>query len=690
MQHRRRFSRAITCLLMALVLGLTPTMNGLAQTPTAATPTPGIQTSDMDLTVDPADDFYQFANGGWLKRTEIPPEWPSYGVFEELTDRTEQQLIGLLGAAAGGNTLSEGSDEWKAVAFYEQGLDLDTRNAQGIVPLQPYLDQIDAVTDLAELHELMASPEFVGLPDLFNITVTADYADSSMSVLYLVGPLLGLPAIEYYTEDEPANEPAREAYREAAANLFVLAGRDQQSATDAAAAVYAFEEALAEHMVTQEMAQDIAVVYNPMPLSEIEAIYPALDWEAYVTNAGATADSTSTIINSEVELMENLQGILEATPLETVKDFLSFHLLLGASPYLSEAFQDATFRYIQALSGVEVQAPTEEEVLADVNEFLGEAVGRLYVDEFFPPDDKAQITELVDNVIAAFGLRLEANPWMTPETKEKALEKLTTLRLKVGYPDTWRSYATVEIGDSYAQTVHNALVAETRRVMAKAGEPVDQDEWSIPPQVVNAYYNVFNNEIVFPAGILQPPFFSADADPASNYGAIGFVIGHEITHGFDLIGSQFDANGNFANWWTEEDHVAFQELNDRVVAQYGEIEVLPDLFVDGQLTVTENVADMGGLQVTYDALMIALSTGGDPGPIDGFTQEQRFFIAAASTWRTVVRDEVLTTAVLADVHSPGQVRGKVPLQNMDTFYEAFEIEPGDPMFLPPEERIVVW
>jgi putative endopeptidase len=443
-------------------------------------------------------------------------------------------------------------------------------------------------------------------------------------------------------------------------------------------------------MVTQIEAQDISVIYNPTTIDDMQQSYPLLDWLAYVQMLGAPVDGSALIVNTELELFENLQAILESTPLETVKDYLRLQHLLLSDELLSEDVQEATFPYRQAVTGVEQQEPTEEEVLIQVNQWMGDAVGQVYVAEFFPPTARDQIIALVDDVIAAFRLRLEANAWMSPETKEKAFEKLDAMRLKVGYPEAWRNYDAVEIGDSYFETSHNAYVVESNRIMAQAGQPVDKEEWFIPPQVVNAFYNPVNNEIVFPAAILQPPFFDPDADPASNYGAIGFVIGHEITHGFDLQGSQFDADGNFVNWWTEGDNAAFRALNDEVVAQYGAVEVLPGQNVDGQLTVTENVADLGGLQVAFDALQLALAAGGDPGPIDGLTQQQRFFIAAASAWRQVIREEFLVTLLTVDVHAPAEVRGTLPLRNMDAFYEAFAIEPGDAMYLPPEERIVVW
>ncbi len=321
---------------------------------------------------------------------------------------------------------------------------------------------------------------------------------------------------------------------------------------------------------------------------------------------------------------------------------------------------------------------------------VGEAVGKLYVDEYFPPEAKDRITTLVDAEIAAFRQRLMANPWITDETRSVAIAKLDKMAVKVGYPDKWRSYEGVKIEGSYAQSFLTSVVANYQRDLDRAGKPVDDSEWSALPQEVNAFYDPFKNDITFPAAILQPPFFDYQADPAVNFGGIGFVIGHEITHGFDLQGSQFDAEGNLAGWWSDADAAAFQSLNDEVVTQYGAIEVLPGLFIDGQITVTENVADLGGVQVAFDALRIYLAKNGAPGKIDGFTQDQRFFISAATVWREKIRDEALTTQVKTDEHAPASARSVQPIRNMDEFYDAFAIGPGDPMYLPPAERIVVW
>ena len=437
--------------------------------------------------------------------------------------------------------------------------------------------------------------------------------------------------------------------------------------------------------------QDASNYYNPISLDDLQAIYPELDWQAYMTYFGATVDGSSVIVNPEETLLQNLSAILSATDIETIKQYLSLQIMLSAAPYLDEASQNISFGLAQALYGMEEQLPIEKDVLVSVNGLMPDAMGQLYVAEHFSPEAKADIETLVDQLIAAFRVRLQENTWMSDETKAAAIAKLDTMRVKVGYPDQWRTYENYTIGNSYWGSVIDSVVAESVAQMGKYGQPVDRDLWWMGAQEVNAGYDPSNNDIMFPAAILQPPFYDPEADLATNYGAIGATIGHEITHGFDLSGSQFDADGNLVDWWTDADLTAFEDLNDEVAAQYNAVEVLPGLFVDGQLTVTENVADMGGLQIAWDALQLALQQDGDPGEIDGYTQAQRFFLAYAQSWRAIYRDEYLQSLVQSNEHAPDFVRGVLPSLNMDEFYAAFpEIQPGDQDYLAPADRVVIW
>ena len=630
--------RPVVAALIAIVIALASLAPALAQTPR---PT-GIDPADMDLAADPTQAFYRFANGGWLDRTEIPADQPAYGVFNELEDRTTDQLLDLLNDLAAGGTVRAGTDQAKAVDFFAQGTDLATRNTQGIEPIQPILDRIDRIGDVAGIHDFQQGAVFLYVSGLLPISGGAGLEDSSVNGAYLSGPYLGLPNRDYYLEDDDGNAAVREAYVAACARLLALAGYDETKAASAAQAVYDLERALAEPTLSREEQQDISLLNNPMTISELDQQYPLMDWTAYVDELGLAGRDR--LVLTEPRYLPALADIVARTPLDALKDYYKLEVLWSFAPYLSEEIDGAAFSFVgPALLGVSEQEPLAERVLDQVNGTLGEAVGQLYVAEYFPPAAKQQITNLIESLRIAFGQRLAKNPWMSPETKATAQDKLAKLGLKVGYPDQWRGYEAVEIADSFAMSALSGFRADAERMFAQVGEPVDREEWFIPPQVVNAFYSPQSNEIVFPAAILQPPFFDYRADAASNFGAIGYVIGHEITHGFDLQGSQFDADGNLANWWTAEDHARFEALNEQAVAQYGAIEVLPGLFVDGQITVTENVADLGGTQVAYDALGVYLETNDQPLPapasiaavsgIARLTQEQRFFVAAAEVWR---------------------------------------------------------
>lgn len=688
----------------------------------------GIDPADMDLSVDPRQDFYRFANGGWLDRTEIPADQSSYGVFAELSDQVEQDLLALLRGLEASDDLEEGSDQWKAVQMFAQGMDIETRNAQGIEPIQPFLDEIAAIDDLETFHQYLLGSTFQYMSAIVGIGVGPDFNDATMNAAFLGGPYLGLPNRDYYLEDDPSYEPVRQAYIETTAELFGYLGYDEEEAAAAAQAVYDFEAELAAVTLTREERQNITLANNPMTIDEVAALYPLMDWPLYLETLGI--EGTDTLIVTEVNYLEALPEIIENTPIEVLRDYLRGEMIWSFAGRLSDDIFQTVFRYNQVLSGVDEPRPLEERVLALVNSNFPDAVGQLYVAEHFPPEAKEQIEALVDELIISFGDRLERLDWMSEETKVEAREKLANMGVKVGYPDVWQTYEEAEVEDAYVLTSLSAINAMLRENFAEAGKPVDKTEWNTPVQTVNAFYSGSLNEIIFPAGILQPPFFDYQADPASNYGAIGFVIGHEITHGFDLQGSQRDANGNVHNWWTDEDRERFMALNDEVVAQYDRIEVLPDLFINGQLTVTENVADLGGIQVAYEALGNYLESQGESldsvllgpaetiagatplpaaspaidavdvlaSPVAGatpvatpeFTQQQRFYIAAATVWRNKTREEALVTQILTGVHSPGEVRGTQPSRNTDAFFESFEIEEGDEMYLPPEERVVIW
>lgn len=694
-------------------------------------PIHGLNPADMDLSVDPREDFYQFANGGWLDRTEIPADMGAYGVFAELNDQVQIDLLTLLRGLAESDSLVEGSDQWKAVQLFAQGMDMDERNEDRLAPIQPFIDEIQAITDLDELHAYQQGAIFDSVAGVMSIYVSPDLNDASVYAAYLGGPFLALPNRDYYLGDDPSFEEIRPLYIETNAELLGYAGYSPEDAAAAAAATYEFEVALAEQTLTREEQQNFSLSNNPTSVAELAERYPMMSWESFLETLGIA--NTDTIIVTETKYLDALAGILEATPIEVVKDYLTLEVLWTFAGRLDQDIYNTVFDFSgRVLSGVEESRPLEERVLALLNQVYPDAVGQLYVAEHFPPEAKEQIETLVDELVISFGDRLERIDWMSEETKVTAREKLGNLGVQVGYPDVWQTYEEAAVEDAYVLSALSAQNAEVRESYAEAGGPVDKTEWTVPAQTVNAFYSPQRNAIVFPAGILQAPFFDYQADPASNYGAIGFVIGHEITHGFDLQGSQLDADGNLNEWWSEGDRERFTALNDLVVTQYAAIEVLPDVFINGQLTVTENVADLGGIQVAYEALSNYLEGQGEsidavlqgpaepvagatpipaasPDPsavldtlatplaeaspvatVREFTQQQRFFIAAATVWRNKTREQSQMTQILSGVHSPGAVRGTQPSRNHNAFFEAFDIVDGDEMFLPPEERVVIW
>lgn len=688
-----RIFRLCVVLLSAVVVSVPTDLAAQVATP-AATPVGAVAHGSlltvMDTSVAPGEDFYRYATGDWQDRTTIPADKAAYSVGTEIYDLTTQQLLGLLGDLAASNSLPEGSDEWKAVQLWKQGIDYDTRNAQGIEPIAGDLAQIDAIETVDDLYTFLREDvPFNNSPGLYGIGPGVDLKDSSIYTLWYGGPSLGLPNRDYYWKDDAANEPIRQAYRDISAKLLGFIGYDEAAASDAAQRVYDFEKRLAEPLLSPEAYNDPANYYHPRPVADLTAANPDFDWPAYLEILGIPKNEQTVVITQE-KYLDAIDDLVAATDLETIKDYLKLGLLWNTASALTREMDDTAFSFATVLSGVQEQRPDEEQALGAVNGVLGEALGKLYVEQYFPPEAKAQIEELVGHLKDATRERIENLDWMTPETKAEALDKLAKMRLKVGYPNTWRTYENVTIGDSYVGSILSANIAEFKRDVERLGKPVDRDEWQMLPQTVNAYYSPTNNEIVFPAAILQSPYFDYQADPAYNYGGIGTTIGHEITHAFDQSGSQFDADGNLRNWWTPEDTKRFTELKDEVVAQYGAIEALPGLNVNGELTIGENIADMGGIQIAYDALQAALAADGDPGLIEGLTQDQRFFLSHAYSWAQNARPEFLTSLVKTDEHAPAAIRAVEPARNMAEFFDAFGIGPDEPVYLAPEERVVIW
>ena len=675
----------------------------------------GIDDADMDLAVSPRVDFYRFANGGWLDRTEIPADRGYVAVRTEINDRAIAQQLDLLHTAAAPEGTAAGADEAKAGALFAQGLDVAARDRAGIAPIQDALDRIAAIDSQEAYHAYLSQAPFdgvgvalrqpfEGIGGTLPLKVMADYKESTTNALYVAldYPTVGLPNRDYYLGDDPALAAVRQAYRDTGAALLTAAGYSPEDTAAAAHAVYDFEQRLMAATLTREQKQDYGLQYNPMTLEELAAAYPAMDWPSYLSALGIS--DIDRVIVGDTGYLAALPAIMAETPVETLRAYLRLRLMMAWADALSEDLGEAAFALTRALSGLETPPPLEERVLERVNGAVPDAVGKLYVAAYFPPEAKATMEALTQDVLAAFRQRLEANAWMTPATKAEALRKLAAVTVKVGYPERWETYEAVELGDSFAGSLRSALAMRLAEHFAKAGHPVDREKWTRPVQDVDAFYVPPENTMFFSASILQPPFFDYEADAASNLGGIGFIAGHEITHGFNLGGSQSDGEGNLRDWWTPEDRQRFLALNDALAAQYAAIEVAPGLFVNGQFTVIENSADLGGIQNAYAALLATLgedesavaaspTSGATPAAVTvapPFTPQQRFFIAAASSWRIKIRPEALELFVRNDPHSPDVVRGTQPLRNCDAFFAAFGIAPSDPMWLAPAERIVIW
>jgi len=645
----------------------------------------GIRIADLDLTVDPGDDFYQFSNGGWLARTELPPGYPVYSVFDELNDRVTAQLQDTVDSLEP----DPSADTGKVKVTYNQFVNPEERNAAGIDPLQPILDRVNAIDSVESgLLYQQDSAQLDGL-GLFYLYSGPSLNDATQNIGWLGGPYLSLPSQSYYLDDSDDGQMIRDSWIETTTQLLVELGYDEAAAAQAATEVLAFETGIAEAMTPEEDRNDPTTYDNPRTFEEMAELLPGIDWDAWLAALGVSGIDGVTI--DDINYFNALNDLLASSPETILRDYFAVQLIWSSAPYLSTTISDIAFSFNgPVLGGVTEREPLEKRGIYVVQDLFPDPLAQAYVEESFSPEAKAQIEALVDNLIDAYRIRIENSSWMSDETKLKAIEKLDLISVKVGYPDTWQDYSGVAVGDVLYDTVMNASIYQMQLDLAKIGQPVDRSEWGIDAFTVNAYYNPQLNEIVFPAAILQAPYFDPEADAASNYGAIGFVIGHEITHGFDISGAQFDGYGNIAPWWTDEDYAAFSALNDQVIAQYDAIETLPGVNVNGTLTVGENVADMGGLQVAYDALMIEIGEEGSADHPWFLTQQQRFFIAASSAWRNISTDAFAQYLINVDVHAPSAVRGVQPMRNMDVFFEAFDIDEGDPMYVPPEERIVIW
>lgn len=655
--------------------------------------THGIVLEYMDQTVKPGDDFFRFVNGTWFDNTEIPADRSRWGSFDELRKNTDHDALAILKEAAANKSLDASSDQAKAVAVFETFLDTVSRNNLGVTPLKPYLEKINAIENIDDVTKLINDLSEEGGLGLYSLYVYADMKSSNENSVYLGLGSLGLPDRDYYVLDDAEMKEKREKYVEHVTRMLGFIGENTDEAKQDAERVLKIETAMAEPRLTRVERRDSRLTYNPMTVAELQKLAPNVDWNAYVASFGLK--NVETIIVSQPKYMKALNSLLTQNNIEDVKAYLKWTLINHSSSVLTTEIDQANWEfYSKYLNGDKEQRPIEERALAVVNGSVGEALGKLYVEKKFPAEAKAKAKDMIANVLTAFGERIKQLEWMAEETKQGALEKLNNTTVKIGYPDKWEDYSKLDIkgtnnGGQYFENMRNLSVWSTAKNIADFGQPVDKSRWGMAPQTVNAYFNPLYNEIVFPAAILQPPFYDYKADEAVNYGGIGAVIGHEISHSFDDSGARFDKDGNLNNWWTDADLERFTKLGTALADQYSALEPLPGVFVDGQFTLGENIGDLGGINVAYDALKIFLKDH-EPGLIDGFTPEQRFFISWGTIWRTKARDEAIANQVKTDPHAPGLYRAYVPLQNVNAFYEAFDVKEGDKLYIKPENRVKIW
>ena len=649
---------------------------------------PAIDKNNMNLAIKPGDDFFRYANEKWLESHPIPDEYTVYGAFTELSEKNEIQLKEIIQEASDNTNAAMGSPAQKIRDFYNSGMDTISINAKGISEIEPLLQEISSITDKRQLSSLIASMHQQGVGAFFNAFATSDPKQADMVIMALYQGGLSLPDRDDYFGDEDNKKELRTKYTEHITNMLSLIGIDREVASKKAENIVALETKLAQHSLTRVERRDPDKTYNRMTLAQLQERCPAIEWNTYFQTLGApTFDS----LNVGMPLfMEGLSQNIIDTDLTTLIDYLQWKVIHSSASFLGENFENEHFDfYGRYLYGQVAMQPRWKRVLNCTSDCLGEAIGQLYVEKHFPPAAKERMLVLVNNLKSALGNRIEDLEWMESETKAKALHKLEKMNVKVGYPDKWIDYSDYEVvPDSYLANVRNAYRFEHQREMNKIGKPVDKEEWYMTPQTVNAYYSPSTNEIVFPAGILQPPFFNMEADDAVNYGGIGMVIGHEMTHGFDDQGRKYDADGNLNDWWTEKDAQQFEERTQQMVKLFDEFHV-SGYHINGKLTLGENIADLGGLNIAWDAFQMTQQAQEDIA-IDGFSPAQRFFISYATVWRSNIREKALERRIKEDVHSPAEARVNRALFSMPHFITTFDIKADDKLFIAEDQRAKIW
>jgi putative endopeptidase len=667
----------------------------IANTIFAQQKNPGINLELMDKTVKPSDDFFKFVNGTWLKNTEIPADKTRWGSFDELRQNTDKDALAILNEAAKNPKYKSNTDQGKAINMYKTAMDTVGRNKNGIAVLKPYLAKINAVKNSTDLQKLMMETEAQGGGvGFFGFGIGADEKNSNKNTVSLGPGALGLPDRDYYVSDDKDSKEKRDKYVLHVAKMLQFLGEKPATASANAKKILDLEIAMSKPRLDRVERRDSKKQYNPTAIAELQKMLPIVNWTNYLNGIGIK--NTDTIIVTQPRYIAALQTIFTENNVSAWKEYMKWMLLRGSAGQLSTKIETANWEfYGKTLTGALKQRPRHEKALQTVNGTVGEALGKLYVEKMFPAEAKEKAVKMIKNVMRAYEIRINNLTWMSPETKLKAIEKLNKLTVKIGYPDKWEDYSKLTVkspaeGGSYFENLKNISKWQWQKDLEKLSKPVDKTTWGMSPQTVNAYYNPSYNEIVFPAAILQPPFYDYKADEAINYGGIGAVIGHEISHGFDDQGASYNAEGNLIDWWTADDLTKFTALGTALADQYSALEPLPGTKVDGKFTLGENIGDLGGINAAYDGLQLYLKENGNPGLIDGYTPEQRLFISWATIWRGKIRDEALKNQVKTDPHSPAMYRAYVPLINLDTFVEAFDIKEGDGMFVAPENRVKIW
>lgn len=646
----------------------------------------GVDLSTFDRAVRPQDDFYKFVNGAWMRTAEIPPDKSSWGSFVELADASDAALKRIIDEVTA-TPQKPGSTEQQVADLYRSFMDTSRVEALGTEPLGLEMKQIAAASAPGDLAGLLGRLARSGVRGPFRVFVGPDQKKSTENIVSISQGGIGMPDRDYYLRQDPKFDATREAYVKYVTALLTLA--KQPDPEGAARRIMALETKIAALHWDRARTRDRDAGYNRMSVAELARLTPAFDWRTYLQAAGM--GKATDVVVRQPDYLQGLSAVIRETPLSTWKEALTYELIATYADELPDAFGQAQFEFRgKVLQGQQERRARDKRGVDEVEALVGEPLGRLYVARYFKPEAKARMDQLVKNLLAAFAQGIDELEWMSPATKKEAHAKLAKFTVKIAYPDQWRDYSSVAIkGDDLVGNVKRAAGFEYDDMVGRLGQPVDRTRWGMTPQTVNAYYNSVNNEIVFPAAILQPPFFNVEADDAVNYGGIGAVIGHEISHGFDDQGSKSDGDGNLRNWFTPEDLKAFQDRTSRLAAQYEAYTPLEGMNINGRLTLGENIGDLSGLAVALRAYRMSL--GGTPAPvIEGFTGEQRFFLGWAQVWRIRMRDDALRQRLLTDPHSPGMYRALVPLTNLQAFYDAWGVKPGDGMYRPPEERVKIW